>query len=225
MTLAMTGTPCVADEFSDGMFTPRVGGYVAGTIGYAFEYEIIGNDVTGSSNELSYDMDREISAYTGSIGSYLGQSRLELELGFRDAEFDNFNSGIPGLDLDLDGDLEYYTIMGNIYWDIPTAIPNLELYLGGGAGLAIVRGDVTYDPAITIGGGFGSSATTEKFDDTAHTFTYQFMGGLAFRVLDHVTLTGGYRIRLFSEFSDDNSLLIFREHEVHAIEVGVRIDF
>lgn len=206
------------------MFEYRSGMYVAGTMGYVFEHTIIGNEVTGNSNELSYDFDRDIEAFTGSIGGYIGKSRLELELGFRQADVEQFNSGIPGLTLDVDGKLDYFTIMGNIYWDIPTAVPNLDLYIGGGLGLAIVEGDIDYNPAISVGNGFTSS-TTDKYDDTAHTFTYQFMAGLGYEIIDNVTLTGGYRIRLFSEFSDDNSLLVFREHEVHAIEVGVRIDF
>lgn len=215
-----TGTT-VADEFSDYAFTPRSGLYLAGTAGYAFEYEVRSNELTGSSNEASFEFDSGY-AFTGAIGTYLGQARLEFEVGYRNP--DALKSNPPSLGETVTGSLEYLTFMGNVFYDIPLQVKGLDWYLGAGAGVAVVTGDIDFDPPTVVSNGF-DTATTDIFDDTNHTFAYQFMTGLSYRVADNVTLTGGYRLRVFTEFSDENSLLNFREHDVHAVEVGLRIDF
>ena len=211
----------VADDFNDYAFTPRAGLYVSGTVGYAFEYDIRSNELIGSSNEASFDFDEDV-AFTGAIGTYLGQGRLEFEFGYRDPEA--LKSNPPSLGETVTGNLEYLTFMGNFFYDIPLAVDGLDWYFGAGAGVAVVIGDIDFDPPTTVSSGF-QTATTDVFDDTNHTFAYQFMTGLSYRVAENVTLTGGYRFRAFTEFSDENSLLIFREHDVHAIEVGLRVDF
>ena len=202
------------------MFQPRTGIYVSGTVGAAAEYDITANDLTNSSNEVSFDVDSH-STYTGAIGAYIGPARIEFEVGFREPDVTDF-TGITGFE--IDGTLEYLTFMGNVYYDFPTPVDGLDLYLGAGAGLAIMTGDFTFDPPVTVGGGF-ISATTGKFDDTFQTFAYQFMAGASYRLVDNVTVFGGYRIRLFTETNEENSLLIFREHDVNSLEVGLRIDF
>ena len=222
--LVLAASPlAIAQDDDLSLISYRSGLYISGTAGYTFDYNIVGNELIGTSDETTYELDAD-SAFTGAVGVYLGQARAELEIGFREADFEDFNP--TSLGFNLDGDLEYFTVMGNIFYDIPTDVPNLDLYVGGGLGVAIVTGDATFDPPITVSviGGAGS-ATTERFDDTNQTFAYQFMGGLSYEVVDNVTVFGGYRIRLYSEFSDDNSLLNFREHVVHAAEVGLRIDF
>lgn len=210
-----------ADGFSDGVYEPRGGMYVSGTFGYAFEYEIESNDFGVNRDIAEFDMDSG-EAYTGALGFNFGQARLEFEAGYRAP--DALKSNPPSLGETVTGDLEYFTLMGNAFYDFPLSIDGMSLYVGGGAGIAIITGNIDFDPPTTVTSGF-TSATTDVFDDTNTTFAYQFMTGLSYEVVDNVTLTGGYRIRLFSEFSDDNSLLVFREHEVHALEVGLRIDF
>lgn len=210
-----------ADDFNDFAFTPRAGLYVAGTAGYAFDYDIRSNDLTGSSDEASFDLDDDV-AFTGAIGTYLGQTRVEFEVGYRDPEA--LRSNPPSLGETVTGNLEYLTFMGNVFYDIPLEIKGLDWYFGGGVGVAVVIGDIDFDPPTTVSDGF-QTATTDIFDDINQTLAYQFMTGLSYRVAENVTLTGGYRFRGFTEFSDENSLLIFREHDVHAIEVGLRYDF
>ena len=219
-TFLVGGSLTAQDDLS---LNYRSGLYLAGTVGQTFQYEITGNELVGTSDETSYDLE-DGTAYTGALGVYVGQARVELELGFRDADFESFDPQFLGFD--LAGDLEYFTIMGNLFYDVPTDVPNLDLYLGGGLGVAIVSGDADFTPPITVAviGGPGS-ATTGRFDDTSQTFAYQFMGGLSYRIADNITVTGGYRFRRFSEFNDDRSLLTFREHTVHAAEIGLRIDF
>ncbi|MEM1027257.1 MAG: outer membrane beta-barrel protein [Planctomycetota bacterium] len=218
--ILIVGQAAVADDFADGMFTPRSGIYVSGTIGYGWNYEITANDIGGTSDEGSFDMD-DHEAYTGAIGVYLGPTRVEFEVGLREPDMLQVN-GAPGVT--TSGDLEYLTFMGNIYYDIQTPVQGLDIYIGGGAGVAVISGDLTFSPSLTVSGPFVSSTTT-NFDDRFSTFAYQFMAGASFSVTDNVTIFGGYRLRLFTESNEDNSLLIFREHEVNGVEVGLRINF
>ncbi len=79
--------------------------------------------------------------------------------------------------------------------------------------------------AGTIGYAWNYKITATDFDDTFCTLAYPFMAAASLAVADSVSVLGGYRTRLFTETSEDNSLLVFREHEVHGVEVGLRLDF
>lgn len=215
------GSGAAADSFADGIYTPRGGLYLAGTFGYTFEYEIDSNDFAMGSDIAVFDFD-EAFAYTAAVGAYLGQVRVELETGWR--EPDVLKSNPPALGEEVDGDLSYLTFMGNVYYDFPLGSDAVMWYLGAGAGVAITFGDIDFDPPTTVSDGF-TTVVTDVYDDTNSTFAYQFMTGFSFELIDNFILTTGYRIRLFSEFDDPNSLLVFRDHEVHALEVGLRIDF
>lgn len=212
----------VADELDDLMGLTRGGMYISGTVGEAWDYDIRSNELIGSSDEFFFNLD-DSQAYTMAIGAYLGRMRAEFEFGFRAADVIDTD---PTFGITTTGDLEYYTFMGNLFYDFPTPVKGLDIYVGGGAGLALYQGDFRFNPPITVTNtGFGSDATTGKFDNSLSTFAYQFMGGVSFAATDDLTIFGGYRFRGFSEVSDDGSLLVFREHDVHAIEVGLRIDF
>ncbi|MEM9418407.1 MAG: outer membrane beta-barrel protein [Planctomycetota bacterium] len=213
----------IADDYSDYVFTPRSGLYVAGTLGFTTDYDIRSNELTASSNEAVFELDSGM-AYTGAIGGYLGQARIEFEVGWRDPEVEAFTPDALGFS--TDGELEFLTFMGNIFYDIPTGAPGLDIYLGAGAGLAWISGDFEFTPPVTVTNlGPGPDATTDKFDSNFSTFAYQFMAGLSLDVTDDLTFYSGYRFRGFTEVTDDGSLLVFREHDVHAIELGLRLDF
>lgn len=123
------------------------------------------------------------------------------------------------------GELDYLTFMGNVFYDIPTPVRNVDLYIGAGIGLGLITGDFDIIPSATIFSGNGTSRTTDFYDNTTHHFAYQFMAGLSAKLIDNCTIFGGYRFRGFTEGQDDTSLLEFREHDVQGIEIGLRIDF
>ncbi|MEM8496087.1 MAG: outer membrane beta-barrel protein, partial [Planctomycetota bacterium] len=183
-------------------------------------------DIFASSNEFEFSMD-ESSIYSGALGFYVGPARVEVEASYTETDYDNFGS--PFGSVGVTGDLEYFTLGANLYYDIPTPINGLDLYLGGGVGVARLRAQGNLDTPITFVDQFGNPVgTLDSLDDSLNTFTYQFMAGLSYEVVENVTLTGGYRVRLFSETSnntEDNFAFDYREHHVNIFEAGIRFDF
>lgn len=214
------------DELNQSIFYPRHGFYLSGTYGLTQDYTIRSNEIggtgPGSSQEAFFDFDDD-DAVTAALGHYFGNTRAEFELGFR--ETDIFASRVLGFDEDVSGHLNYFTIMANLFYDIPTPLHQLDFYIGAGIGLALITGNFTFDPPATIFSTDGTSRTTEDYDSTTHHFAYQFMAGASLRVTDHASIFGGYRFRGFTEGNDDTTLLEFREHDVQGIEIGLRIDF
>lgn len=212
------------DDFADDMFRPNFGGYIAATYGTTFDYDITGNDVAGSSDEFRFDLD-DNDVYTGALGIYLGKTRIELEASYFENNFDNFG---PFTNV-LDGELAYLSFMGNMYQDIPTGVPGLEIYLGGGLGFSLIESKGNFTPPILfVDGGGNPVGTLTNTDSDFQTFSIQAMAGLSIEVVENVHLTGGYRYRYFFEASDtsgDGVTFIFGEHGVQTVEVGVRIDF
>lgn len=221
---ALTIQSAVADEFSDEIFSPRAGLYLAGSFGTTFDYEFNGNDLANSVLENVYDLG-ESDVYTGAIGTYLGGFRAEFEISYFESEFENF---FP-TGTDLTGDVRYLTFMGNLYYDLPTGIGALDLYIGGGVGFAILNSRGTFNPALNFVDSDGNPAgTVDDADSTFNVFSAQAMAGLSYEVVENVHIFGGYRARWFSEDStetDDGLNLIFREHTVQSVEAGIRIDF
>ncbi|MEO0513860.1 MAG: outer membrane beta-barrel protein [Planctomycetota bacterium] len=226
-SMLLHATLAAADDFNDFMFEPRAGMYVGGSVMYQLEYDITSSDIIGTADELEFFLDESI-AYSGVIGTYLSNFRIEFEASFfetdyTDIEFLNFP-------INIDGDLSYITLMGNVYYDIPLGSNDFNFYLGGGIGLAIISSDAQLDSTLinsSTVGGITTTTAIDSVDDTFSTFAYQVMAGLSYRVADNVTLSGGYRFRGFTESgnSTDLSGLIFREHHINSFEFGVRFDF
>lgn len=226
--LALTATPAVADDFADGIFQPRAGLYVAGTLGFAFDFDITSDDVFASSEEFEFSLDESVPV-TFSVGSYLGPARIEFETGFLQTDFDRLN--FPSGNFGVNGDTSYLTFMGNVFYDFPTPVQGLDIYLGAGLGVAIIEADGDFEGVInTVDGGGNIISSFDEIDETFSTFAYQFMVGASYEVVENVTLSAGYRIRLFSEntidddFNDENTLN-FREHNISIVEIGLRISF
>ena len=214
------------DALNESIFYPRNGSYISGTYGNTYDYTIrsvdIGGTGPGASDELMFDVD-DGDVATLALGRYLGQSRIEFEVGFRQTEL--LGIRVRDFPFQADGDLEYLSFMGNFYYDINTPLRNVDLYLGAGAGLALITGNIDFDPPITVFSGLGGSRTTDIYDNTTHHFAYQFMAGASARLLDNLTVFGGYRFRGYTEGNDDTSLLQFREHYTQGFELGLRVDF
>lgn len=216
-----------ADDFSDLVYQPRGGLYYGGSVLYQFDYDITSSDIIGTSSELEFSLDDSF-AFSGVVGAYLDRFRVEFEANFFETDYDDIE--FLTTPLGIDGDLSYLSFLGNIYYDMPLGSDKFNLYLGAGAGVAIVQSDADLDAALinttTVGGIVTTTAITEV-DDTFSTFTYQVLAGLSYEPVDGVTFTGGYRLRAFSESGNagEPSGLIFREHFISTFEVGVRFDF
>ncbi|MEM6458476.1 MAG: outer membrane beta-barrel protein [Planctomycetota bacterium] len=211
--------PAAADSFADGMFTPRQGLYVAGSYARTFDYQITGNELAGTSNEREFDLD-DGEAYSFAVGTYLGITRIEFETSFFESVY-NFTRPTNTV---VEGDIEYLSFMGNVYVDLPTGFEPLNLYVGAGAGLSILRSEGSFTPPIS----FVSGATLASAEETIQVFSLQAMAGLSFEVIEGLHLTSGYRVRWFSENSNNEFGNIggtFREHTVQSLEAGLRIEF
>ena len=77
--------------------------------------------------------------------------------------------------------------MANLWYDVPLS-EELKPYFGGGAGIAIVDGDVGYDPVAF-------PDFSPIFDQSKVAFAFQAGAGLRWRAWENVTLDVGYRLR------------------------------
>ncbi|MEM8738581.1 MAG: hypothetical protein AAGG38_08910 [Planctomycetota bacterium] len=216
-----------ADDLADEIFDFDSGLYISGTFGHALDFDITSDDVFASSEEFEFSLD-ETTTVTAAFGAVLGQARGEFEVGFFETDFDQLN--FPGGSFAVGGDVSYLTFMGNVFYDIPTPIRGIDLYLGAGLGLAVIDAEGPFEGSIDTVDGLGNVIETfAEIDESFVTFTYQFMGGVSIEILDNVTVFSGYRLRLFSETTVDadggGSTLNFREHEVNIFEIGLRVEF
>ena len=215
-------------ELNQSIIAPaRSGGYISGTYGIFDGYSPRSNDVFDSADEFEFFIDGG-DTYTGAIGAYIGAARLEFEAGYLNTDIDSYNS--PTFRRDIDGDVEYLMFSGNVYYDFQLPVKGLDLYLGAGAGLAHIETQGELDPPINfISNQTGLIVNTlSETNNTFNVFMYQFMAGLSYNILDNVAITGGYRVRLFSEgggneFNSNN--FEFREHNIQIFEIGLRISF
>ncbi|MEM9882755.1 MAG: outer membrane beta-barrel protein [Planctomycetota bacterium] len=226
--MILAGPPIAADDFADGIFEPRSGLYVAGTYGFFDDYDVRSNDVFNSSDEFVLKLE-DSTSFTAAIGTVLGSTRLEFEYGR--LETDTISLDTIGFTNPVSGDLSYDSFMGNLFYDFKTPLDRLSLYLGAGAGFTIIdlEGDLG-TPINTVDGSGNIIATRDKVDNGFSTFTYQFMAGLGYEIIDNVVLTGGYRIRVFSEAGDNSEFggardSELREHDIQTLEFGLRIEF
>jgi opacity protein-like surface antigen len=148
------------------------------------DYEFIGYDG-------SYHADIETDTgfiVGGAVGTHFTEDlRLELEVAYSENDVDKIgysNDDVHG-NYDAHGQFGILTIMANLWYDLPLS-EELKPYIGGGAGVAIVDADVSYDD---------SPGYDPIFDDSPVVFAFQVGAGLRWQVLENVTLDVGYRLR------------------------------
>ena len=106
-------------DLVDEIFDIRRGLYVSGTWGLTFDHTIDSNALVGGGRAL-LTFDEPAQAFTVAVGTYLGPFRAEFETGFRDT--DALTSEPLSLGETVDGDLEYLSFLGNLFYDIPTPV-------------------------------------------------------------------------------------------------------
>ncbi|QQE12977.1 porin family protein [Planctomycetota bacterium] len=116
--------------------------------------------------------------------------------------------GINGLDTDLTN----YNFFINAYYDMPIK-ENIDLYLGGGAGCSIYRGD------------FDVSVIGSDFNDVTHdvVFGYHFDTGLNIKLNKKLEVFAGYR--LFSTQDIEFDEVQMEAPVIHTIMTGIRYNF
>jgi outer membrane protein OmpA-like peptidoglycan-associated protein/opacity protein-like surface antigen len=126
-------------------------------------------------DEYRGDFDRGWALF-GSIGyAFENRIRVELELGYRDNEFEQLydSSSSP---IDSGGGLSEFSIMANLLYDIPLG-KRWSVSLGGGVGMD--RANLKVD--------------TLDFDDSDWRFAYQGIAGLNYAIGERTQLFLNYR--------------------------------
>lgn len=144
-------------------------------------------------------------------GKYL---RSEFELGYKFQGAKNLN--FLGASAETNGTVRQFTLMPNLYVDIPLS-DNFEFFVGGGLGLSII-GAKNYhlegqDPKIIKG---KNSA-----------FAYQFMTGVSYGLTTNVDLTFEYRYyqTVPAKVKNDGGVKIKADFNAHQIGFGIRYTF
>jgi opacity protein-like surface antigen len=146
--------------------------------------------------EFNYDYDgdsRTVNAETdtgfiigGAIGTHLTDDlRVELEVAYSENDNDKFNFEREFGSYDISGSFQILTFMANLWYDIPLS-DTLTPYLGGGAGVAVVDGEVTYEP---------DDGDDTAFDSSEVAFAFQLGAGLRWHAFENITFDVGYRLR------------------------------
>lgn len=137
---------------------------VSGGVTFVHESDV---DFAGGSDDLTYDAG---GAFNIAAGMKMNQMRGELEFGYKEADFDEFN------DVPVDGDLSVMSYMANGYYDF-MPVSGFTPFLGAGIGF--------------VNGEFSSGGVED--DDTV--FGYQLMAGASFRMSPAVNLDVSYRFQ------------------------------
>jgi opacity protein-like surface antigen len=166
-------------------------------------------------------------AVIGAAGIYIDAWRGEIELSYRANDLTNASiDGVPPI-ASSSGDFSALSFMANAYYDLPIIQDHLNLYIGGGAGVASLSMNAS---ATDIAG------THYSLDASNAAFALQFMAGLDAPITKRIHLTFGYRLWTalgasftFSSNTGNSNITAhgngtFDTPLLHSLELGLRID-
>ena len=151
----------------------NTGFYVEGNLGYAFP-DTIDASAGGIDGEVELD---DAFVFGGALGYRWPWVRLELNGSYR--KFDTDEVEAQGLSVSGNGDATAVVGLFNVYLDPDLGVP-VRPYLGGGVGGAYVELDTGDDAPLSV-------------DDEAGAVAWNLAAGLSYDVMEHVTLSAGYR--------------------------------
>ncbi|MFM6081135.1 MAG: outer membrane protein [Dolichospermum sp.] len=183
--------------------------YVSGSVGSASP----GNDVQGSSffnDKISLALD-STSQWNIAGGYQRGNYRSEAEISY--SSFGINNASINTQSFPYSGNVSTTSILGNIYWDIPTR-SKFRPYLGAGLGTSTISGTIKYQ---------GQEADL----GTGWSFAYQGKVGLQYEVVEKGNAFVEFRyVGLTGYTSDKNNTRIeFGSFNSPALSFGYRQGF
>lgn len=184
------------------------GYYVGIGLGYNMPTD---SDIKGNNFEYGAEYADDFpSAGLFSVGyDYESPLRGEIELGMRGNGIDDI-SGLGG-----SGDVELFTVMGNVLYDIEGLVPGITPYLGGGLGFA----SIDLDDVTPING--------NTVSDSDIVFAGQLIAGASARIAEDLDLTGQYNFLMTKqgEYQLPNGQGFDMEYETHTFTVGLRFNF
>lgn len=171
------------------------GAYIGASGGVAFIHES-DIDFAGGTDELSYDAG---GTFNLSAGVKMNQMRAEAEIGYKEADFDEFNGISAG-----EGDLSVTSYMLNGYYDF-VPMSGFTPFLG--AGIGILDGEFDF-------------AGLEEEDSV---FGYQLMAGASFKMTPAVNFDVSYRFQSApGDFEDEGVSISYNSSSILA---GFRFNF
>ncbi|WP_299899516.1 outer membrane beta-barrel protein [uncultured Ruegeria sp.] len=175
--LTISATALAAQSLGDGT-------YIHGFIGYS---QLQDSDFTGTIGGATQSVDTEFDAGFGlgfAIGKEIPQwsndiieTRIELELSYRDSDVDgvNFTGNGPGPEGNISGDVTQTSLFANVLFDFRQA-GVLTPFAGFGLGATYSDLDFSYGPGVAL-------------DDTDTTFAAQVIAGVAYDINSSTAFT------------------------------------
>ena len=162
--------------------------------------------------EIEFDPGFNIGGSAGIV--FRNNFRIEAEVNFARNDIDEFE--VLGISFSADGDVDSLAFMGNAFYDFAIR-PPWTLYVGGGAGVAII----SIDDVKAL----GMSFPLKDDDDTV--FAYQAGAGIGYAISPSTTLTLDYRFFATEdpEFEDEFGDPFEAEYSRHDLRVGLRFLF
>ena len=151
----------------------NTGFYVEGNLGYAFP-DTIDASAGGIDGEVELD---DAFVFGSALGYRWPWVRLDLNGSYH--KFDTDEVEAQGLSVSGNGDATAVVGLFNVYLDPDLGVP-VRPYLGGGVGGAYVELDTGDDAPLSV-------------DDEAGAVAWNLAAGLSYDVMEHVTLSAGYR--------------------------------
>jgi len=183
------------------------------------------NDVDTDVSLTGYDYDYSVDTKTGYIvGGAMGMRvwdplRAEVELSYArwKAQSYDYKFGDFRTSGDASGHLSATYLLGNLWLDIPTDTA-FTPYVGGGAGVAWVDADTSFN------------GTPLGYGDGELGFAFQLGGGVKFDITENIALDVGYRFKgiLDVDFEDAGGTPAdFKNADLysHNVQAGVMFSF
>lgn len=169
----------------------------------------------GSIGEAGFDIEYAAGASLGyqprHLQSAWANSRFEIELTYREADYDDFSNAAIA-PAGLGGSIETYVGMANAYYDFYNET-NWTPYVGAGLGIAQQNVD----------------SLTLQLDDEDTVLAYQAMAGVAHKIDPYENVHVGFGYRYFGtedpEITDFAGNSVETEHGSHSFEAFLRIGF
>lgn len=167
-----------------------------------------GDDING--NGFNSDLDHEAGFVgTGTIGyKYQNGFRNEIELGYRKNDVDEIAN------VTAEGSTEVYSAMVNLLFDLDITDTNIDTYIGGGVGGALVRHD-------KVGLVQGTS-----LDDSDFTPAFQGIAGISYALSDKADLYLNYQYFHAADpnFKTENNLKVDADYDSSTVMLGLKVN-
>ena len=187
------------------------------------ETEYVYNGTPDFGNEAETDVGFIVG---GAIGAHLTDNiRVELEVAYSENDVDKLKYTPPGGDTRTydaaSGQFGILTFMGNLWLDVPLS-DEISPYVGGGAGVAIIDGELAFDDFF---------AGEPIYDSSETAFAFQVGAGLRWKAWENITLDVGYRLRGIEGVTfEENDVNLVSDYDSdwiysHNVIAGVSLGF